>query len=287
MFAKLKQRWGVNGLNLFLIICTFAFGGSFCGYLGRRLLVLLGIEKGIPWFVLYIVVITLLWPLCVLVISIPFGQFGFFKQYLLNVWAKIRGRSQKVTRVAIFASGAGSNAQKIIDHFRNNKEVQIGLIVCNKPDAGVVSIAHKEKIPCLLIQKKRFYEEDAYLPDIRQHHINFIVLAGFLLKIPASLIQEFPYRIVNIHPALLPKYGGKGMYGDKVHESVIAAREKESGITIHYVDEIYDHGKIIFQSRCAVEEKDTAESLAQKIHQLEHAHYPVIISQVVKATNNS
>lgn len=192
-----------------------------------------------------------------------------------------------ITHVAIFASGAGSNAHKIIDHFQNNGAVKIGLIVCNNPQAGVLNLAAARKIPSLLIQKKRFYEEDAYLPELARQHIDFIVLAGFLWKVPVTLINKFPNKIINIHPALLPKYGGKGMYGDKVHEAVLAAKEKESGITIHYVDEIYDHGNIIQQATCSIEENETPASLAQKIHQLEHKHYPEVISHLLQATNNS
>ena len=283
MFNKLRLRWKVNGLHLFLIICTFALGGSLCGYLGKRLLLLTGLEKDAVWIILYIIAVTLLWPLCVIFISIPFGQFNFFKNYLSKIWRRMSGRKKAVTHIAIFASGAGSNAQKIIDSFRNNPSVKIGLIVCNNPAAGVLSIAAKEKIPSLLIEKKKFYDQDAYLPEIKNHHIDFIVLAGFLLKVPAALINEYQNKIVNIHPALLPKYGGKGMYGSKVHEAVIAAKEKQSGISIHYVDEVYDHGNIIFQATCAVDENETAGSLAQKIHLLEHRHYAVVIANLLKS----
>ncbi len=197
------------------------------------------------------------------------------------------GQKNRTVNVAIFASGAGSNAQKIIDVFRKDDLIKIKLIVCNNPDAGVLSIAANEKIPSLLIKKKRFYEEDAYLPELKEQQIDFIVLAGFLLKVPSILINRYPNKIVNIHPALLPKYGGKGMYGSKVHEAVIAAKEKESGISIHYVDEIYDHGNIIFQARCTIDETESPASLAQKIHLLEHQHYPETIARLLKATNNS
>lgn len=193
------------------------------------------------------------------------------------------GHKKAVTNIAIFASGAGSNAQKIIDSFRDDRSARIGLIVCNNPEAGVLHIAATEKIPALLIKKKRFYEEDAYLPELAGHQIDFIVLAGFLWKVPVALISQYPNKIVNIHPALLPKYGGKGMYGKKVHEAVIAAKEKESGISIHYVDEIYDHGNIIFQAACPVDENDTPDTLAQKIHQLEHRHYPGVIAQLLQS----
>lgn len=282
MFSKLKQHWKVNGLQLLLIISTFALGGSLCGYLGKKILAFTNLDKGIVWFIIYIIVITLLWPICVLAISIPLGQFNFFRKYLLRIWKRIGGKQKKMTRIAIFASGAGSNAQKIIDHFRENEAVKIALIVCNNPAAGVLSIAKKEQIPSLLIEKKRFATEDAYVPEMSNHQIDFIVLAGFLWKVPGALISQYPERIINIHPALLPKYGGKGMYGSKVHEAVITAGEKESGITIHFVDELYDHGNIILQATCLINEKDTADTLAQKIHVLEHRHYPEVIDRLLQ-----
>jgi len=282
MLHKLKQHWGVNGLQLVLIISTFALGGSLCGYLGKKLLLFTNLEKGVAWIATYIIVITLLWPLCVLLVSIPLGQFTFFKKYLVKVWQRMTGRKKSVTNIAIFASGAGSNALKIIDTFRNNPSIKIALIVCNNPAAGVLSIAAKENIPALLIEKKRFAAGDAYLEELNRYHIDFIVLAGFLWKVPSALISRYTDKIINIHPALLPKYGGKGMYGNKVHETVIAAGEKESGITIHYVDELYDHGNIILQASCSIDENDTAEILAQKIHALEHRHYPEVIARLLQ-----
>ncbi len=281
MLNKLKQRWKVNDVNLILIICTFALGGSLCGWLGKKLISFTGIEKGAGWIVLYIVGVSLLWPFCVLLVSIPLGQFLFFKNYLSKVWGKISGRQKPVISIAIFASGAGSNAQKIIDHFKNHPLIKIALIVCNKPVAGVLSIASRENIPSLIIERKRF-EADGYLTELKNYKINFIVLAGFLWKMPVVLIQAYPDKIINIHPALLPKYGGKGMYGSRVHEAVINAKEKESGISIHYVDEIYDHGRIIFQATCIVNENDSPDSLAQKIHELEHRHYPAVISSLLQ-----
>ncbi|OJU27380.1 MAG: phosphoribosylglycinamide formyltransferase [Sphingobacteriales bacterium 41-5] len=183
--------------------------------------------------------------------------------------------------IAIFASGAGSNAQKIIDHFRDNEKIKVALIVCNNPLAGVLQIAEREKVPSLLIERQRFVKGDAYLPELKAAGIDFIVLAGFLWKIPTALIDAYPQQIVNIHPALLPKFGGKGMYGQNVHEAVIAAGEKESGITIHYVDGHYDNGDIIFQAKCEVADDDTPHSLAQKIHLLEHQHFPVAIEEII------
>ncbi len=304
MFDKLKQRWGTNGLNLVLIIATFALGGSLCGYAGRKVLLLAGLEKGFLWIILYILLITLLWPVCVLIISIPLGQFSFFKRYLVKVWAKLSGGNNKnrqpAIRIAIFASGAGSNAAQIIlatsPLLREKGEAKtkadgaqysVALVVCNKQGAGVLQIAQKAGIPSLLIEKERFFNGDNYLPELVQHNIDFIVLAGFLWKMPSALVQAYSKKIINIHPALLPKYGGRGMYGNKVHEAVIAAKEKESGITIHYVDEIYDHGEIIFQATCGVAPNDTAASLAQKIHVLEHANYPRVIAELTKKQNRS
>ncbi len=287
MLEKLKQRWKVNSINLLLIIFTFALGGSLCGYAGRKILQLTTIENGLLWVVIYVVLITLLWPLCVLLISIPLGQFSFFKRYLVKVWNRIsRKKLQSAPLIAIFASGAGSNAQKIIDYFDNRKNTgKVALIVCNKAGAGVIDIAKKNTIDTLLIDKEPFFTTDIYINELKQKGIGFIVLAGFLWKIPVSLIKAYPNKIVNIHPALLPKYGGKGMYGNKVHEAVIAAAEKESGITIHYVDELYDHGNIIFQTTCTINETDTPDSLAKKIHLLEHQHYPAVIEQVLKTQN--
>jgi phosphoribosylglycinamide formyltransferase 1 len=186
-----------------------------------------------------------------------------------------------VKQISIFASGAGSNAQKIIGHFRNSSIANISLIVCNNTGAGVLQIAEKEKIPALLIEKERFFRGDGYLPLLKENKIDFIVLAGFLWKIPSAILNAFPKKIVNIHPALLPKFGGKGMYGQSVHQAVLEAHEKESGITIHYVDEHYDNGDIILQVRCPVLENDTPTSLALRIHALEHANYPVVIEELV------
>ncbi|HEY1202853.1 MAG TPA: phosphoribosylglycinamide formyltransferase [Niastella sp.] len=195
---------------------------------------------------------------------------------------EVASSTPRTIRVAICASGAGSNAQQIIDHFRQHTEIKIALIVCNKPGAGVLTIAQKENIPTLIIEKEPFFRGNAYVDELKQHNVDFIVLAGFLWKVPVALIQAFPLSIINIHPALLPNYGGKGMYGRFVHEAVITAKEKESGISIHYVDELYDHGKLIFQARCTIDETDTADSLAQKIHALEHEHYPVIVEKVAR-----
>jgi len=187
--------------------------------------------------------------------------------------------------IAIFASGAGSNAQKIIDYFKNSTKVEISVIVCNNPDAGILKIAANESIPVLMIEKQMF-RNTGYVAELKNYKIQLIVLAGFLWKIPPVLIEDFKNKIVNIHPALLPAYGGKGMYGNAVHSAVLAAKEKISGITIHFVDEKYDHGKIIFQITCPVDENETVDSLAQKIHQLEHASYAREIEKLIDNTES-
>lgn len=183
--------------------------------------------------------------------------------------------------IAIFASGAGSNAQKIIDHLRNSRIARVKLVLCNKPGAGVLDIAARENITTVLIDKELFFRSDDYVKMLKDAQTDLIVLAGFLWKVPSNLVAAFPDRIINIHPALLPKYGGKGMYGNFVHQAVIEAGDKESGITIHYVNDKYDDGRVILQERCTIEENDTAESLAQKVHALEHQWYPVIVERLL------
>ncbi len=188
-------------------------------------------------------------------------------------------------QIAIFASGTGTNTARIIDHFRLHVNIKVGLIVCNNAGAGVLAIAVKEGIPFIILEKDKFFRGDAYLSELREKKIDYLVLAGFLWKIPSKLVQAYRGRIINIHPALLPKYGGKGMYGMHVHEAVIAAKEKQSGITIHFVDEWYDHGQIIFSATCEVETGDTPQILAQKIHLLEYAHFANVVEEVVNVQN--
>jgi len=184
-------------------------------------------------------------------------------------------------RIAIFASGTGTNAARIIEHFTDHSTVQVALVVCNKPKAGVLSIAAAHHTDTLLIEREQFLNGDGYVTALRQRNIDWIILAGFLWKIPQSLLQHFRGRIVNIHPALLPDFGGKGMYGNHVHEAVLAAKVNESGITIHYVDEEYDHGATIFQAHCPVLANDTANTLATRIHALEHQYYSRVIEELV------
>jgi phosphoribosylglycinamide formyltransferase 1 len=199
----------------------------------------------------------------------------------MDLAASDNSTDQPGKRIAIFASGSGSNAQKIIEHFLNHPAIKVSLIVCNVPTAGVIQRAATYNVPVLLINKDEFLKGNGYIPDLKDAQIDFIVLAGFLWKVPEALIEAFRNKIVNIHPALLPKFGGKGMYGLKVHQAVIDAGEKESGITIHYVDEHYDHGDSILQAKCRVYDNDTAETLASRIHQLEHEHYPKTIEKLL------
>ncbi len=186
-----------------------------------------------------------------------------------------------MTRIAIFASGSGSNAENIVNYFSNNSNVEVSLILTNKPTAFVLERAKKLGIKSVVFNKIDFLETDEILNILMKNSINMIVLAGFLLKIPKNLTKSFPEKIINIHPALLPKYGGKGMYGDHVHKSVIENKETESGITIHYVNENYDEGKIIFQAKCQINDTDDYEDLAKKIHELEYEHFPKVIERII------
>ncbi len=186
-----------------------------------------------------------------------------------------------MNNIAVFASGSGTNAENIIRFFRPGKNINVKLIVSNKLSAKVLERAKNHNIAHSVFTREQFYQSDNVLLELDRYDIDFLVLAGFLWMVPENLIKKFPYRIINIHPALLPKYGGKGMYGSKVHETVIANKEKESGITIHYVNERYDEGNIIFQATCPIAEGDTAEMLASKIHKLEYEHFPRVIEEVV------
>lgn len=186
-------------------------------------------------------------------------------------------------KIAIFASGRGSNAQKIIEYFEGNDTIEVSLIVSNKETAPVLDIGKQFDINTLVINRKLFYQSENVLIDLRKHQIDFVVLAGFMWLVPVYLVQAFPNKIMNIHPALLPKYGGKGMYGMNVHQAVRAANETKTGITIHFVNEKYDEGNIIFQASTEIETTDTAEIIAQKVHQLEHKHFPRIIEATIRA----
>lgn len=184
-------------------------------------------------------------------------------------------------KIAIFASGGGSNALKIIEHFANNDTIEVALIVSNKSKAGVLEKAKNHNIPSLIINRTSFRETEVLLTELQNRGIDFIALAGFLWLIPIYLVNAFPNRIVNIHPALLPKYGGKGMYGMNVHKAVHAAKEPFSGMTIHFVNAHYDEGNIIFQGQCELSEKDSPEDIAKKVLTLEHQYFPQVIEKVI------
>lgn len=191
--------------------------------------------------------------------------------------------SKSVKNIAILASGAGSNAQKILEHFSDRMDIAVRLIVSNKQEAGVLNIAKVASVDTLVVSRDSFYTKTDLLVELDKRNIDFIVLAGFLWLIPPYLIQHYPNRIVNIHPALLPKYGGKGMYGHFVHEAVHLAKDTHSGITIHYVNEKYDEGSIVFQERCEILPSDQPEDIAKKVQVLEHSYYPTVIDQLVSS----
>ena len=190
----------------------------------------------------------------------------------------------KQIKIAIFASGSGTNAEQIILYFKDSKSIAVSLILSNKPDAYVLQRAKDHNIPSFVFSVKELNGTELIVNKLKEFTIDFIVLAGFMIKVPANILSLYPNRIVNIHPALLPKHGGKGMYGMYVHSAVIDSKETESGISIHYVNEKYDDGQIIFQAKCPVIPGDTPELLANKIHKLEHEHYPKIIEQVINNT---
>ncbi len=180
-------------------------------------------------------------------------------------------------KIAIFASGNGSNAENITKYFAGHPKIKVSCFFVNRPDAFVIERAKKLNIPVVIFKREQFYNSDFVLKKLNEYDIDLIVLAGFLWLIPKNLIDAYPQKIINIHPALLPKFGGKGMYGDNVHRAVLEAGEKQSGISIHYVNEHYDQGDIIFQTTTPVFPDDTIETLAKRIHQLEYEHYPKII----------
>ena len=186
-----------------------------------------------------------------------------------------------MTNIAIFASGSGSNAENIFNYFVDDKEVHIRLIITNNKNAFVIERAKKLGVDCKIICKNDLKNSELVLNTLKEYDVNFIVLAGFLLLVPEYLISNYSNKIINIHPALLPNYGGKGMYGMNVHNSVIENNEKQSGITIHYVNEHYDEGNTIFQAKCGINENDTPDSLAEKIHKLEYEHFPKVIADLL------
>jgi phosphoribosylglycinamide formyltransferase-1 len=186
-----------------------------------------------------------------------------------------------MTKIAIFASGRGSNTEEIIKYFQNSNTVSVSLIISNKQTAPVLDIGKQFDINTLIINRVNFYESEDILKELSKHEIDFIVLAGFMWLIPKYLVQNYEGKIINIHPALLPKYGGKGMYGMSVHKAVYEAKELETGITIHFVNEHYDEGNIIFQVKCTLDATDTPETIAKKIHQLEYQYFSKTIENTI------
>ncbi|MBE8714662.1 phosphoribosylglycinamide formyltransferase [Sphingobacterium hungaricum] len=188
-------------------------------------------------------------------------------------------------RIAIFASGSGSNAQKIMEHFKYSDDSEVSLVLSNNPESYVLQRADNFEIPTHVFDRHEFYQTDEIVQLLKRSEIDLVVLAGFLLLVPENLLQAFPNKIINIHPSLLPKYGGKGMYGDRVHQAVIAANEEEHGITIHFVNEKFDEGEVIHQSRFRIEKGDTLEIIKFKGQQLEHLHFPKVIENLLKKYN--
>ena len=184
--------------------------------------------------------------------------------------------------IAIFASGSGTNAENLIRFFRTNQSGLVKLVLANRSDAYVINRAQSLDIEAIVFNREQFYQSGEVLTILQNRGIDFIVLAGFLWLVPDSLLEMFEGRVVNIHPALLPKYGGKGMYGKRIHEAVIANGDRESGITIHHVNQKYDEGDIIFQATCVVDKVDTPESLAKKVHALEYKHFPRVVAGLLQ-----
>jgi len=189
----------------------------------------------------------------------------------------------KKKNIAILASGSGTNAENIIRYFSASPLASVKLVLSNNPNAYVLKRAENHAVKTCLFNREQFYNSGKVSQILKENLIDLVVLAGFLWLIPTGMIKDYPGRIINIHPALLPRYGGKGMYGIHVHRAVIESGDKESGISIHYVNERYDEGNIIFQASCPVSVNDTPETLADKIHELEHKHYPKVIEEVIKA----
>lgn len=185
-------------------------------------------------------------------------------------------------RIALFASGSGTNAENIIFFARKTKAFEITKIYCNKASAGIIQRGQSLDVPVVVFSRNCFYNTSVIVDDLKKDGVDAVILAGFLWLIPNNLLAAFENKIINIHPALLPKFGGKGMYGAKVHEAVIAQKESESGITIHLVNQEYDRGETLFQAKCEVLPTDTPDSLAQKVHALEYEHFPAIISQFIQ-----
>ncbi|WP_350286603.1 phosphoribosylglycinamide formyltransferase [uncultured Croceitalea sp.] len=184
--------------------------------------------------------------------------------------------------IVILASGSGSNAENIITFFKDNPLVKVTSVLTNKNTSGVIERCQRLKIPVLAFNRAAFYDTTTVIDAIKSQHVDLIVLAGFLWRVPQEFIEAFPNKIINIHPALLPKYGGKGMYGNHVHRAVKEHQETETGITVHYVNENYDEGAIIYQAKTTVSCSDSPDDIAQKVHQLEYEHFPKVIEKLLK-----
>ncbi len=187
-------------------------------------------------------------------------------------------------KIVLFTSGNGTNAEEILNYFKGHPLIEAVLLLSNNPEAFALERAKKFNVPTRVFSKQQFHGSDEVLLWLKEFEVTHIVLAGFLWLIPSHLIKSYPHKIINLHPSLLPKYGGKGMYGMKVHEAVLAAREKQTGITIHEVNALYDEGRILFQASCSVESGDTSRQLADKVHALEYANYPKVIEQWIQKT---
>jgi len=186
-----------------------------------------------------------------------------------------------MTNIAVFSSGSGTNAENIIRYFSNNNKVKVAVVLSNNRNAGVHARANNLGVPSFVFSRDEFADTTPVLEKLAEYNVGFIVLAGFMNKICPKLLKAFPGKIINIHPALLPAYGGKGMFGMHVHEAIVEAKEKESGITIHYINENYDEGAIIFQAKCPVEPADTPEDIARKVHSLEYVYFPKVIESIL------
>ena len=209
-------------------------------------------------------------------------QYGFFFVHLQFVIAFIPMNRTTPIRLAILGSGNGTNAQQISEYFANRTDVEVACIIYNKRDAYIATRAKNLDIEARYFGKSDFYENGSVLRYLQEKKVDWIILAGFLWLVPPAMLEAYPNRIINIHPALLPKYGGKGMYGHHVHEAVVAAHERETGITIHLVDQRYDCGTTLFQARCEVLPSDSADDVAAKIHLLEKEYFPRVIDETIK-----
>lgn len=197
------------------------------------------------------------------------------------IFASLKSKNPLPVKIAIFCSGSGSNAQKIIEYFQEHKSAEVVLLLSNNKNAYALERAKSLGVPTRLFDKAQFSQSQIIVNELKELGVNWIILAGFLWLVPENLIEAYPNSIVNIHPALLPSYGGKGMYGMYVHEAVVKAKEKESGISIHMVNKEYDKGTIVFQAKCFLTDEDTAETLAKKIQALEHEHFPKVIDALI------